>query len=105
MANYQLNIVVDLLVKLADKKLALEKFLKGQKFNEAGKKNLLYNYEYVKEAYDRLSGLEDPNPPKKESPKKDEPPLPKFDHMKLQEQVAIQGHRIKQSVILEDDNM
>ena len=36
---------------------------------------------------------------------KEETPLPKFDDMKLQEQVAIQGHRIKQSVILEDDNM
>jgi hypothetical protein len=50
------------LIRLTDKKIALEKFLKGQRFDEIGKKNLLYNYDYIKDAYDKLQGME---PPKK----------------------------------------
>jgi hypothetical protein len=50
-----------------------------------GKKNLLYNYEYVKEAYDRLNGMEPSPKPKQMSSKMDEPPMPKFDDMKLKE--------------------
>jgi hypothetical protein len=108
-AKKQLDIVINLLIRLTDKKIALEKFLIGQKFNEAGKKNLLYNYDYIKEAYDRLCGME-PEGSKTDEQKDGKSidalkEMPKFDNMKLAEQIAITNQRIKESNILENDNM